>query len=72
MPYSRAAKYRHNRQRPPEQFEKETFKTVPIENTEYSGKKFAKKGNKAVVGRLKKKNRTKRAWAIQSILEKKK
>jgi len=68
MPYSKEARYKHNRQRPPKHFDRSTLKTVPLSHTEYSGKKFKVKGAKAVVGKLKKSRRGKRAWAIQSIL----
>lgn len=75
MPYSEKANYRHNRQKPPNMFDKSTFKTVPLDHTDYSGKKFDKPGAKAIVGRLKVKNRKPkkrggkpRAWGIQSIL----
>jgi len=67
MPYSRKAKYTHHRQRQPELFE-DNFKTVPISHTEYKGKKFKKKGVKAVTGKLKKTGK----WKIQSILVPKK
>lgn len=63
MPYKNA-KYKHNRQLPPSKFIKGSFETVPLTHTFYSGTKFAVKGAKAVVGKLKK---TKK-WAIQSIL----
>ncbi len=63
MPFSKKAKYLHKRQRQPRLFEKKTFKTVPISHTDYSGK-YQKKGNKAIVGRLKKTGE----WKLQSIL----
>jgi hypothetical protein len=67
MPYSRKAEYRHYRQLDPSLFDKDTFKTVPISHTNYSGKKFAKKGNKAIVGKFKRCKDN--CWHIQSILE---
>lgn len=77
MPYSDKAKYKHNRQKPPSHFSKSTFKTVPVENTSYTGKKFKKKGTVAIVGRLKKEYRPetkkdKKVWAVQSFLVPKK
>jgi hypothetical protein len=74
MPYSEKAKYKHNRQKPPKQFNKKTLKTVPLSHTTYAGTKFKVKGAKAVVGKLKpqfrKKGRSGKPtkWAIQSIL----
>lgn len=75
MPYSKNAKYKHKRQKPPSRFDKSTLKTVPLSHTDYSGKKFKKPGAKAIVGKLKVKYRTAkkrggkpRAWGIQSIL----
>jgi len=56
-------KYKRWRQKDPKLFIKNSFRTVPLDHTEYKGKK---KG-KAVVGKLKK---TKK-WATQSILEEK-
>ncbi len=70
MPYSREAAYRHHRQKDPALFDKKTFKTVPISHTNYTGKKFAAKGNKAIVGKYKKCKD--HCWHIQSILELKK
>lgn len=70
MPYSRQAKYRHYRQKEPNLFIQSSFKTVPISHTSYAGKKFAKKGNMAIVGHLK--GCDKYCWVIQSILELKK
>jgi hypothetical protein len=79
MPYSKKAKYRHNRQRSPKQFDKSTLKTVPLSHTDYGGRKFDKPGAKAIVGRLKpsfrkpkKKGGRPRKWGIQSILVPKK
>jgi hypothetical protein len=75
MPYSEKAKYKHNRQKAPKQFDKSTLKTVPLSHTDYKGKKFDKPGAKAIVGKLKVKYRKParrggkpRAWKIQSIL----
>jgi hypothetical protein len=75
MPYSEKAAYRHNRQKPPDRFDKKTFRTVPLSRTGYSGKKFDKKGAKAVVGKLKARHRKPKklggkqaSWVIQSIL----
>jgi len=75
MPYSKKAKYRHNRQKPPGRFLKSTLKTVPLSHTEYKGKKFRKPGAKAIVGKLKpqfrkpvKRGGKPRKWGIQSIL----
>jgi hypothetical protein len=79
MPYSKAAKYKHNRQKSPKKFEKGTLKTVPLSHTGYKGSKFKKPGAKAIVGRLKKPFRKPvkrggkpRKWGIQSILVPKK
>jgi hypothetical protein len=82
MPYSKKAKYNHNRQITPDKFQKHKtkegkmvkFQTVPLDHTEYSGKKFDKPGAKAIVGVLKPKFRKKgksgkpKRFAIQSIL----
>jgi hypothetical protein len=75
MPYSKDAKYKHNRQKPPKNFIKSTLRTVPLDHSDYSGKKFDKKGAKAIVGILKtnyrkprKKGGKPRKYAIQSIL----
>jgi len=74
MPYSEKSEYIHNRQKPPTQFEKGSFKTVHLNRTSYSGKKFNVLGAKAIVGKLKKSFRKKGksgdpvAWSIQSIL----
>ena len=74
MPY-KFSKYKHNRQKPPSRFDRSSFKTVPLNHTDYTGKKFKKPGAKAIVGKLKVKYRTAkkrgarpRAWGIQSIL----
>ena len=56
-------RYKRWRQKDTKLFIKTSFRTVPLDHTEYKGKK---KG-KAVVGKLKK---TKK-WATQSILEEK-
>lgn len=56
-------RYKRWRQKDPKLFIKNSFRTVPLDHTEYKGKK---KG-KAVVGKLKK---TKK-WVTQSILEEK-
>lgn len=67
MPYSRKAKYKHNRQRPPGQFQKSTMRTVPVSHipeSQYRGKKFRKKGVKAITGKLKKSKK----WKVQSFL----
>jgi hypothetical protein len=53
--------YKRWRQKSPSLFIKTSFRTVPLNHTDYKGKK---KG-KAIVGKLKK---TKK-WAMQSILE---
>jgi len=68
MPYSREAEFYHHRQRHPSEFKKSSLKTVPISHTEYRGKKYAKKGVKAVVGKHKPSGK----WKIASILEPKK
>lgn len=73
MPYSEKSKYKHHRQRPPDQFEKSTFKTVPVSHSNYTGTKFKVKGAEAIVGRLKKQFRPKtkknnKVWAVQSFL----
>jgi hypothetical protein len=75
MPYSKDAKYKHNRQKPPKRFIKSTLRTVPLSHTDYGGKKFDKPGAKAIVGALKpsfrkpkKRGGKPRKYAIQSIL----
>lgn len=73
MPYSKKAKYKHNRQRSPSDFVMGSFKTVPLNHTKYKGKKYKgynKSGTtaKAVVGTLKSGKKS----VIQSILIKKK
>ena len=68
MPYSKDANYKHNRQKNPNLFDKDSFKTVSISHTKYRGKKYKKRGNKAIVGKLKETGE----WKIQSILEPKK
>jgi hypothetical protein len=76
MPYSKKARYTHHRQKPPKMFQKSpTMKTVPLDHTDYRGKKLRKPGAKAIVGVLKVQNRKPakrggkpRKWAIQSIL----
>jgi hypothetical protein len=75
MPYSKKARYRHNRQKSPKLFIRSTLRTVPLDHTDYGGKKFDKKGAKAIVGALKPANRKPRKrggkprkYAIQSIL----
>jgi len=70
IPYSTKAKYKHYRQRDPKLFIKDTFKTVPLNHTDYNGKKFAlfnKSGTKAkaIVGTYKKNGKK---GVIQSIL----
>lgn len=69
MPYSKKAKYTHNRQKSPKLFISSSFKTVPLNHTDYRGQKFARymySGTpaKAIVGKLKSSG----DWAIQSIL----
>ena len=66
MPYSRDAKYYHKRQRNPKDFQKKSFRTLPVKNSPYTGKKYDKKGVLVVVGKLK--NCRKNCWKIQSIL----
>jgi hypothetical protein len=75
MPYSKDAKFKHNRQKPPKRFIKSTLRTVPLSHTDYGGKKFKKQGAKAIVGALKpqfrkprKRGGKPRKYAIQSIL----
>jgi hypothetical protein len=75
VPYSKDSKYKHNRQKNPKQFDKSSFKTVPLSHTTYKGKKYDKPGAKAIVGKLKvkfrkpvKKGGKPRKWGIQSIL----
>jgi hypothetical protein len=78
-PYSPAAKYDHHRQVPPQCFESVSFKTVPLEHTEYPRTgRYRVPGAIAVTGRLRKGCKAKfgikgkrvrfHAWAIQSIL----
>ncbi len=72
MPYSEDAKYRHHRRINPSKFQKGTFRTVPLSHTDYSGTKFNKNKDKAIVGKMKSQHRDKGdKWRIQSILEKK-
>lgn len=40
IPYSKKAKYKHYRQKNPKLFIKDSFKTVPLNHTNYKGKKF--------------------------------
>ncbi len=62
--YPRVTKeYRRWRQKDPGLFIKGSFRTVPLDHTDYKGKK---KG-KAIVGKLK----STKKWAMQSILEEK-
>jgi hypothetical protein len=75
MPYSEEAKYKHNRQEPPEKFIKGSLRIIPLSHTDYSGKKFDVPGAKAVVGKLKPQFRKKKGKqgkplknGIQSIL----
>lgn len=74
MPYSKNAKYKHNRQLSPDKFVKSSLRTVPLSHTQYRGKKFAQPGAKAITGILKPPFRKKgkfgvrKKWAIQSIL----
>jgi hypothetical protein len=71
MPYTSKAKYTHHRQRKPKEFVRGTLKTVPLEHTEYEGRKFRKKGAKAIVGRIRQKGKKacrKYCWKVQSIL----
>lgn len=68
-PYSPDSRYLHYRQNSPEEFDKTTFKVVPLHHTEYSGQKFEKynvrgSGAVATVGRDKKTNK----WKIQNIM----
>lgn len=53
------------RQKGPEAFVKKSFRNVPLSHTGYKGKI---KGQRAIVGKLKKT----RKWVIQSILRKRK
>ena len=69
MPYSSKAKYFHKRQQNPKKYKKDTFKTIPLYRSKYSGKKYKKwnkKGSlaKAVIGTTKKGVK----GSIQSIL----
>jgi len=56
-------KYKRHRRKDPDEFEKNSFRTVPLTHTDYKGKL---KG-KAIVGKLKKNGK----WLIQGILEEK-
>ncbi len=53
------------RREDPKKFIKSSFRTVPLNHTKYKGKI---KGEKAVVGRLKKNKK----WEIQSVLKRRK
>jgi hypothetical protein len=75
MPYSEKAEYKHNRQKPPKKFIKGSLRTVNLNHTNYSGKKFDVPGAKAIVGTLKPQYRTRKGKlgkplknGIQSIL----
>jgi len=59
-------KYRHFTQRRKSEFQKDSFKTVPLINTDYRGIKFKKKNEKilAVIGKLIINDK----WKIQKIL----
>jgi len=58
--------YHHFTQRRKEEFQKESYKTVPLSHTDYRGSKFKKENEKvlAVVGKLKINDK----WKIQKIL----
>ena len=62
MPYSKSAKYTHQRRRPPDDIDPDTWATVPISHTK--ARKTYPKGTLAVVGKHKKTGN----WVIQSIL----
>lgn len=69
IPNSKKARYFHKRQQQPDQFIGNTFRTVPLSHTDYSGEKYKKwkkkdSGAKAVVARKKKSKK----FGIQSIL----
>jgi len=51
------------RQKDPKLFDQESFRNVPLSHTEYKGKI---KGQRAIVGKLKKTEK----WKIQSVLKK--
>ena len=53
------------RQESPDKFLRNSFRNVPLSHTKYKGKI---KGEKAIVGRLKKTGK----WEVQSILKKRK
>jgi hypothetical protein len=68
MPYKQS-KYDRYRQKNPKDFKEDSFRTVPLNHTQYRGKKFedymySRTSAKAIVGKLKKSNE----WSIQSIL----
>ena len=57
MPYSSRAIYKHHRQKNPTLFIRSTFRTIPLNQTNYRGKRFAGymysgTNAKAVVGKL--------------------
>lgn len=69
MPYSKKSRFLHKRQQQPDKFIGNTFRTVSLSHTNYSGGKYKKwkkpgSGAKAVVARKKKSKK----WGIQSIL----
>jgi len=67
MPYSRKAKYRHNRRAPPGEFVPGTFRNVPVTHVPTIKKKYPK-GTRVIVGKRKKSGK----WGVQSILVPKK
>lgn len=76
MPF-KDPEYKRFRQQQPDLFIKETYRTVPLKNTNYRGKKFAwfmTRGNALAIIGVMKKNRDKRGprggkiITIQSIL----
>ncbi len=58
--------YRHFTQRRKSEFQKDSYKTVPLSHTDYSGIKFKKNNEKilAVIGKL----MINEKWKIQKIL----
>jgi len=63
MPYSRKARYYHNRRAHPREFDKKTFRNVPASHVKSLRKKYPR-GTRVIVGKRKKTGR----WGVQSVL----
>lgn len=76
MPAKKGAKFTRHRQESPKEFERESFRTVPLSHTGYRGKKYDPDADRAVVGVFKGKGAKKgprggKDWRIQTILRRK-